>query len=293
MERSHALFPLAGHPGRRTPLLAVLAAAVIATACGPATDDVASDDPGQDVEVEAPLDEDASPDDGDTDGSDGQTDGPTPATAADEPADQPADEPATEPETEDDGEQHTAALTVGFDEHEVTVFDTDGSEVVGFGLPDERLDRVTDVVVRPGATATELDAVVVVLRGEVYRLYHLEVTDGQDGVFTAFPDHLQPQDALEAVMTVTWTPDADSLVWTEPSGDGVVLRSVGWEDGPGTDRPADDNASFVLELPADVSIDGFEVIGDDRWTVQLTDGMGTPHEVVMERQADGALALPS
>lgn len=289
MERSHALFTLAGHAGRRISLLAVLAVAIIAAACGPATDDVASVDPDQDVEVEAPLDEDASPDDATADGSDGQTDEPTPAAAPDEPA----DEPATEPETEDDSDQHTAALTVGFDEHEVTVVATDGSEVVSFGLPDERLDRVTDVVVRPGATATELDAVVVVLRGEVYRLYHLEVTDGQEGVFTAFPDHLQPQDALEAVMTVTWTPDADSLVWTEPSGDGVVLRRVGWDDGPGTDRPADDNASFVLELPADVSIDGFEVIGDDRWTVQLTDGMGNPHEVVMERQADGALALPS
>lgn len=287
MERSHAVLPLPSRPGRRTPLLAVLAAAVIATACGPATNDVASVDPDRDVEVEVPLDEDASADDvtTDTDGSDGQTEEPTSA--------EPADEPAGEPASEDEGAQHTTTLTVGFDERTVTVFATDGSEVVGFGLPDERLDRVTDVVVRPGATATELDAVVVVLRGEVYRLYHLGVTDGREGSFTAFPDHLQPQDVLEAVMTVTWTPDADSLLWTEPSGDGVVLRSVGWEDGPGTDRPADDNASFVLELPADVSIDGFEVVGDNRWTVQLTDGMGTPHEVVMERQADGALALPS
>lgn len=277
----------ASRRSRGTAVLAVFAAAAIAAACGPATGDVAAAGSQEDSEVEGPIDETASPDDAtsDADGSVDPDEGST-STGGIDAADR-------EPPSEDEGDDQTTTLTVGFDEQTVTVFATDGSELLGYGLPDERLEQVADVVVRPGATTTELDAVVVVLRGEVYRLYHLGVTDGRDGAFLAFPEHLQPQDVTEAVMTVTWTPDADSLVWTEPTGDGVVLRSVGWDDGPGTDRPADDNATFVLDLPADVSIDGFEVVSDHRWTVRMTDGMGTSHEVVMERQPDGALALPS
>ena len=278
----------ARHPRRRRPVLALLPAAiiaaVIATGCGPATTDVASLDTEEGTGVDVPLEEDAP--------SDEATDAPD-APSDTTPSDGPADTAGSEPASEDDADDHTTTLTVGFDEDEITVFATDASEVASFGLPDGRLDRVADVVVRPGTTATELDAVVVVLRGEVYRLYHLGVTDGRDAVFTAFADHLQPQDVTEAVMTVTWTPDADSLAWTEPTGDGAVLRTVGWDGGPGTDRPADDNATFVLDLPADVSIDGFEVITDGRWTIRMTDGLGTPHTVEMERQPDGALALPS
>ena len=282
----------AGLSGRRRPVLSMLPAmviaAVIAAACGPATTEVASLDAEEDAEVEAPLGEEASPDE-ETTGSDDRAEDPASSGSKDEPT----DEPTAGPASEDEGDHHTTTLTVGFDEDEITVFTTDASELVSFGLPDERLERVADVVVRPGTTATDLDAVVVVLRGEVYRLYHLGVTDGRDGVFLAFPDHLQPQDVTESVMTVTWTPDADSLVWTEPAGDGVVLRTVGWDGGPGTDRPADDNATFVLDLPADVSIDGFDVLSDRRWTVRMTDGVGISHELVMHRQPDGALALPS
>jgi hypothetical protein len=90
-----------------------------------------------------------------------------------------------------------------------------------------------------------------------------------------------------------WTPDARSIVWTETTGEDLVLRTVGWEDGPGTGRPADDNASFVLDLPADAHLDGFEVTEDGRWILLLRDGTGGLHEVPMERQADGALAIPA
>jgi hypothetical protein len=191
----------------------------------------------------------------------------------------------------DEVEDATATLTTAFDEDRLTVTGTDGSVKGTWERPNERLDSFTDVIVRPGATATELDAIVVVLRGEVYRLYHLEVSEGSDGAFTELPDYLQPQDVMESTIDVVWTPDVDSVLWTEPTPDGVTLRSFGWQDGPGTGRTADDNATFALDLPADVRIDGFTAQTDTRWTVKLVDGLGETHELAMERQGDGAIAL--
>jgi len=43
----------------------------------------------------------------------------------------------------------------------------------------------------------------------------------------------------------------------------------------------------------DVSIGRFVVHDETTWTLVLIDGIGEPHEVAMERQADGALALPA
>lgn len=287
--------------GRRAASRAVALAltAMLVAACGGASDvDDAGTQPSDTAAPSTEVDEPAS------DAEEPATDDTPEPTPTDDSSDDSSDgasepdgsaEPGTADETpgaEDDGDARTSTLTTGFDADELTVLATDGSALARFEVPNARLDSFSDVVVRPGATATELDAVVVVLRGEVFRLYHLEVTDGESAELTEVPDHLQPQDAMEAVISLRWTPDADSVLWTEPTSEGVTLRSFGWEDGPGTGRPADDNAAFALDLPADVSIDGFEVLDDDRWIIELVDGLGTAHELEMERQADGALALP-
>jgi hypothetical protein len=149
-------------------------------------------------------------------------------------------------------------------------------------------------LVRPDAAVGSLDVVALALAGERPVLYHVSARPDGAAVLAAFPDHLQPAHEVDASPPAFgWTPDAHSIVWTETTGEELVLRTVGWDDGPGTGHPADDNASFLLDLPADAHLDGFEVTDDGRWILLLRDGTGGLHEVPMERQADGALAIPA
>ena len=148
-------------------------------------------------------------------------------------------------------------------------------------------------LVTADSTPNNFDAAVLALHGERPVFWHLS-WDGVTASLDEFPDHLQPAHEVDASPpTFAFTPDGRSLVWTEPIGAGVVLRSVGWDDGPGTGNPADDNASFELDAPADVHVDGFEPIDDTTWILLLRNGAGSdPIELEVERQADGALALP-
>jgi predicted small lipoprotein YifL len=165
----------------------------------------------------------------------------------------------------------------------------DGTVTHGWTLHDATFHSF---LVRPGATADHLDVVAVALQGERPVLHHASVRAGS-ATLAALPDHLQPTHVVDASPpAIAWTPDALSLVWTETTGEDLVLRTVGWDDGPGTGRHTDDNASFLLDLPPDAHVDGFEVHDDGVWTLLLRDGTAAPHEVGMERQRDGALALP-
>jgi hypothetical protein len=169
------------------------------------------------------------------------------------------------------------------------VLGADGSVTHGWTLPDGETFHA--ILVRPGATVDGLDVVAVALQGERPVLYHASVRAGTARL-AAFPDHLQPAHVVDAAPpAIAWTPDALSLVWTETTGEDLVLRTVGWDGGPGTGRHSDDNASFVLELPSDARVEGFEVGDDGTWTLLLRDGTTEPHEVRVGRQTDGALAL--
>lgn len=224
---------------------------------------------------------------------------------SDEPEPTPIEEPETtledeatdidEPTSPDQVATTGGPLDVVLDAATLSVIRDDGSVLATHTLPEagsEELPTVFETVaVRPGATATALDAVVASTNGEVPRLHHLQVRDGQSELVLV-PDHLQPQDIMEAWVVLAWSPDADSVLWTEPSADGPVLRTFGWDAGPGTGRTADDNATFALDLPMDVAIDGFMIDDDTTWTLLLVGGVGTTHEIAIERQADGALALP-
>ena len=209
--------------------------------------------------------------------------------------------PGDVPSGEDEGDAATGSFSIAFDERSLSVIGPNGTaNSFAWELDRARGEIITDVAVRPGTSALELDAIVTVLRGELPYLYELTVRNGTDAVFADVPAHLQPQTALEAVITPHFTPDGRSVLWAEPTGDGVSLRSIGWDDGAGTGRAADDNATFALGLPADVRITGFQLAGDDTagatataWTVMFTDGLGESHELEMERQSDGALTVRS
>lgn len=269
---------------RRAPhLVGLLLIGVLAAACGNTADAAAPSGP-ETPDTEAPADVIEEPGD------------PEP----DAPIDPDLSDHAPGPDGDDapEGDAATGVLTLAFDEQTLAVAGADGGELFAWELASSRGEEVTHVAVRPGASATDLDAVVTVLRGEVPFLYQLTVRDGRDAAFGEVPAHLQPQDVIEAVIAPTFTPDGASVLWTEPTGDGVTLRSFGWDDGAGTGRTADDNASFALDLPADIGITGFHLAGDDTagasataWTVLFTDGIGRVHGLDMVRQADGALAL--
>lgn len=269
---------------RRLPLRqgpALLLVGILITACG-AQAQPASDTP-TDASEQAAADGGDVPE-GSSDGEDAATDD-TDVAAPDSSSEDGADE------APGDG-----TIDVTIDGRELAVLSASGEVIFTETLAEDADDAFQNVfhaiAVRPGATATDLDAIVATTRGEVAHLHHLRVRDGTDVSLERIPEHLQPQDVMESSIVLGWTPDADSVVWTEPTSDRPVLRTFGWDDGPGTGRKADDNATFALDLPMDVVLDGFEVDADDSWTVLLTDGTGTTHELVMERQGDGALALP-
>ena len=264
---------------RRAPrLVGLLLVGALVAACGNAAGAAAPSD------VEAPVVE-------------------APADPLEEPGDpepeMPGDaEAPVDPDGDGEGDAATGVLGLGFDERNLWVTDPDGTESFGWEPDAVRGETFHHVAVRPGGTATTLDAVVTVLRGEVPYLYALTIRDGRDATFSDVPAHLQPQDVTESVIAPRFTPDGRSVIWTEPTGDGVVLRTFGWDAGAGTGRTADDNATFALDLPADVTVVGFDVAGDlddplgaAAWDVVLEDGLGKVHVIGMERQTDGALAL--
>jgi hypothetical protein len=211
----------------------------------------------------------------------------------DTPTEDPVDTHAPSPEDFATEGVHDAELDVRIDGAtlEIRVAGPDGGLLHGWTLEDQVFHSY---LVRPDPAAGSLDVVALALAGERPVLYHVSARPDGSSVLATFPDHLQPAHVVDASPPAFgWTPDARSLVWTETTGEDLVLRTVGWDDGPGTDDPADDNASFVLDLPADAHVDGFEVTEDGSWILLLRDGVGGLHEVPMERQADGALAIPA
>jgi hypothetical protein len=250
------------------PLLVLVLVAVL-TACGTEATPVLSDAPSPDPDLTEASDGDAVPADAD------ET----------EPAEPDADEPAATAAATTAPEVRMVGATI-------EVLAADGTVAHGWTLHGD--ETFHSFLVRPGGTADVLDVVAVALQGERPFLYHLSVRAGGAAALAAFPEHLQPAHEVDtSPPAIAWTPDASSIVWTETTGEDLTLRTVGWDDGPGTGRQADDNASFALDLPADAHVDGFELPEDGRWILLLRDGVGEVHEVTMERQADGALAIPT
>ncbi len=271
-------------PGRRSraALAAMLSLALLVTACGDA--DVAEPASGTDAADDSPAGQADEPD-----ADEASED----ATLDDVAHDDAGEDATASPDASGSpsGADTAAGLSLSVDDDRLTVTAADGSTMVSIDLPGAEDERFVTAAVRPEPTDHDLDAVVATARDQHVYLHHLAVADGEAHL-TGFPEHLQPHTAQPATFEIVWTPDGDSLVWTEPDAATAALRSVGWDGGPGTGERADDNATFSLDLPAEVRIDDITVVRDGRWTLELVDG-DESFELTMERQADGALALPS
>lgn len=190
-------------------------------------------------------------------------------------------------------ERHDDAVVVRIDDGDTIELSLeDGETIHRWTLGDG--ETFHTFLVHPDASSDTVDVVAVVLDGERPLLRHVRARPEGASAIAQFPEHLQPSHEVDTGPPVlAWTPDGRSLVWTEPSGDSMVLRVVGWENGPETGNPADDNATLVLDVPGGGQVDGFEVSSDSSWTLLLRGGGSSePIALPVERQPDGALALP-
>ena len=223
------------------------------------------------------------------------TSGSDPVDEEPEGTDPGTEEPAPDPDDDDPGSspgEPDGGFAVSIDGPVIELRQGDGEDVHRWTL--EGSGTFHSFLVHPDGAPDTIDVVAVVLEGERPVLFHVYARPGGESGIAEFPEHLQPLHEVDTgPPVIAWTPDGRSLVWTEASGAAMVLRAVGWQDGPGTGRSADDNASFTLDAPGGAHVDGFEVISASTWTLILRGGgSDEPTEVPVERQADGALALP-
>lgn len=168
-----------------------------------------------------------------------------------------------------------------------------------YTLDEEGESTVVALAVRPGSTPDDLTAAVLTQAEGMYDLRHFRYVDGETS-FEVFADpyRLREPTLDGPVPTPVWSPDGRHLAWLESSPDGPVLRTIGWDDGPGTGRTADDNADFLLDA---APVDAQPALEEWVWRsapdpeasgmIQAVDRELRLYTVDVTRQADGALAV--
>ncbi len=221
-----------------------------------------------------------------------------------EPVETPREDPgevAPEPGPAEDDEQ--VAEPTGVIEPVVAVHQSDLVLVTPEGattlvsLPEEGESWFLSVAVRPGSTVDDLTIVTTTSAEGFQDLRWTRVVDGEVVVpFEAFEAQYAPAAATQDgawVSSVVWAPDGGSVAWLDQTPEGTTLRTVGWDDGPGTGRTADDQAAFgVDQLPNGAMLDDWVALDGDRSLIRATmaDSNEGWYGIPMERQGDGALA---
>jgi hypothetical protein len=236
--------------------------------------------------------------------------GPPPATEepVDEATEEPTDPPADEAPLPGPGEVpsmvvDTSLLTepvVAVDDTSLALLTSDGATPL-VELPEEGHSRFLSVAVRPGSTVDDLTIVTTTTAEAFHDIRWTRVVDGEVvEAYAAFEDQYAPAaatDDMARLSPVVWAPDGDSVAWFDHEADGrTTLRTVGWDDGPGTGSTADDDAGFSLEgLPPGSTPDDWIALDGTRSRIRAThpDSNEGWYSIEMERQADGALALVS
>jgi hypothetical protein len=207
-----------------------------------------------------------------------------------------------------------AGWSVATDGEALYVIDAEGGSVTGPAAAEPGTAPITRLAVSPRSTP---DAITVLYgRGDGCLRSIGWVRLGSGGGEVTAQGNLPLSGDATCMSAPVWSPDARSVAWVQQASDGTaVLQTLGWDEGPGTGDPATDNASFALDL-VEVEADWEEGARPERPSVILTDwiwteGMGTStagalhlavgdqygltraYTLPIERQGDGALALPA
>lgn len=181
---------------------------------------------------------------------------------------------------------------------ELLLRDASGDVQVVHTLDPEGESFFVAAAARPGSTARDATIVTVTRAEGTYDLRWLEISEGEPGDLRLFEQPYRPATDMAPVddvgPNVAWAPGGDFVAWIEWGADGgTTLRTVGWDEGPGTGDEATDNAAFGVEpVPAGSRIESWTAAGDDRFEIEVLSPGAGAWTITVERQADGALALP-
>lgn len=191
------------------------------------------------------------------------------------------------------------APTVLVGERELVLAGQGGEQRI-LTLPEEGGSRFLDAHVRPGSSVDDLTLIALTAAEGMYDLRYLRYLDGEVVIWEPFAPPYTPSVGSSPDTSVAgpvWSPDGDFLAWFEQEPGGTTMRTVGWDEGPGTGDPATDNASFALDGLPPRPVSSLSWARDPAATVGRIVGVPSPAEelwfaVAIEVQADGALALP-
>ncbi|TVP73526.1 MAG: hypothetical protein EA340_02240 [Nitriliruptor sp.] len=178
------------------------------------------------------------------------------------------------------------------------VLDADGTTRHAYELPEEGESTVTGLSVRPGSTVAEVTAAVLTTAEGMYDLRVLRSEgDGLTLQVVDEPPYRPGQDAGAGLVVSgpVWAPDGTSLAWLEQDETGTRLRTIGWDDGPGTGLPATDHATFDLAgaPPERLDLTDWVAVEPGRTLVRATSRTAGDRwfELAVTRAADGAWSL--
>jgi hypothetical protein len=180
----------------------------------------------------------------------------------------------------------------------------DGSEQT-YELNLEGEAHVAGLAVRPGSTPDDLTVLVLTVADGIWDLWDVRILDEQLTRDPVPGEFLSGMNAAAGegvgVRGPVWAPDGSAFAWTGSGSRANQLHIVGWDEGPGTGRTADDNAAF--ELPRELEgavLHGWRSVpsspdGPERFRMDFTqvDRPEGAFSLVIERQGDGAWAIPS
>lgn len=178
------------------------------------------------------------------------------------------------------------------------VLAADGTTLRAYELPEEGESTVTGLSVRPGSTVAEVTAAVITTAEGMYDLRVLRSEgDGLTLQVVDEPPYRPGQDAGAdlVVSGPVWAPDGTSLAWLEQDATGTRLRTIGWDDGPGTGLPATDQATFALAgaPPEQLDLVDWVAVEPGQTLVRATSRTAGDRwfELAVTRAADGAWSL--
>ena len=217
----------------------------------------------------------------------------TEPTDSDEPSE--SELPADEPSTPTDDAPTVEAVPEG---QELLLRDADGEVEVIYTLDPTGESFFVSAAARPGSTSDDATIVTITQAEGMYDLRWLEIIDGDVGELAVADSPYRPASEMTPVdgigPAVAWSPGGGSVGWIEWNAAGdTTLRTFGWSDGPGTGADATDNAAFGVEpIPAGSRIMAWTATDGAMSRIDVSGPDGSPWTITIERQGDGALALP-